>query len=44
MYGRFHTFARKTSGRWRIAADYDGDENGTVTAEDFAAADPMDDG
>jgi ketosteroid isomerase-like protein len=44
MFGRFHTFSRKTSGRWRIAVDYDGDESGTVSAEDFAAADAMDDG
>lgn len=43
MYGRFHTFARKTNGRWRIAADYDSDENATVTAEDFIAAQAMDD-
>jgi hypothetical protein len=44
MYGRFHTFARKTDGRWRIAVDYDSDENATVTADDFAAAESMDDG
>jgi ketosteroid isomerase-like protein len=44
MFGRFHTFSRKTNGRWRIAVDYDGDESGTVSAEDFAAAEAMDDG
>ena len=31
FYGRFHTFARKQDGRWRIAADYDSNEGGTVT-------------
>ncbi|HEX5118154.1 MAG TPA: nuclear transport factor 2 family protein [Pseudonocardiaceae bacterium] len=41
MYGQFHTFARKTDGRWRIAVDYDSDEN--ATAEDFTAAKPMED-
>ncbi|HET7018871.1 MAG TPA: nuclear transport factor 2 family protein [Streptosporangiaceae bacterium] len=44
MYGRFHTFARKANGRWRIVADYDSDENGSVTAEDFDSAAAMDDG
>lgn len=43
-YGRFHTFARRTDGRWRIVADYDSDENATVTAHDFASAAAMDDG
>ena len=43
MHGRFHTFARQVDGRWQIAADYDSDENATVTAQDFAAAEAMDD-
>ena len=37
FYGRFHTFARKVDGRWRIAVDYDSNEGGTVDAESFAA-------
>lgn len=44
MYGRFHTFARRIDGRWRIVVDYDSDENATVTAADFVAAVAMDDG
>jgi len=44
MYGRFHTFARKTNGRWHIVADYDSDENATVTEADFLSAQTMDEG
>jgi len=43
FYGQFHTFARKTDGSWRIAADYDSNEGGTVTAETFAAAADIED-
>jgi ketosteroid isomerase-like protein len=43
FYGQFHTFARRIDGRWRIAVDYDSDENDTVTAESFEAATPVDD-
>lgn len=40
---RFHTFARKTNGRWRIVADYDTSEDGAVTAGMFAAASAAED-
>ena len=43
FHGRFHTFSRRIDGRWRIAVDYDSDENGTVTAETFELATPADD-
>ncbi len=43
FHGRFHTFARKVDGRWRIAADYDSDDGGTVAEEHFAAATDLDD-
>jgi uncharacterized protein (TIGR02246 family) len=43
FYGRFHTFARKSGGRWRIAVDYDSDEGGTVTEETFTAGAEIDD-
>lgn len=42
LYGRFHTFARRIEGRWRIVVDYDSDENASVTEADFAAADALD--
>jgi ketosteroid isomerase-like protein len=35
VYGRFHTFARKADGRWRIAVDYDTDD---VAEADYTAA------
>lgn len=35
FYGRFHTFARKTEGRWRIVADHDTPED--ATEETFLA-------
>ncbi len=44
MYRRFHTFARKKDYHWRIAVDYDSDENASATAGDFALAEAMDDG
>jgi ketosteroid isomerase-like protein len=37
LHGRFHTFARKIDGRWRIVVDYDTDDDGGITAETFAA-------
>lgn len=37
LHGRFHTFARKVDGRWRIVVDYDTDESGAITAGMFAA-------
>lgn len=43
FYGRFHTFSRKVGGRWRIAVDYDSDEDGTVTEESFTAGREIDD-
>jgi ketosteroid isomerase-like protein len=43
FYGRFHTFARKLDGRWRIAVDYDSDEGGSVTEETFEAGAEIDD-
>jgi uncharacterized protein (TIGR02246 family) len=43
FYGRFHTFARKVDGRWRIAVDYDSNEGGTVDADSFAAGTEIDD-
>jgi ketosteroid isomerase-like protein len=43
FYGKFHTFSRKTAGRWQIAVDYDSNEGGTITAASFAAASPIDD-
>jgi ketosteroid isomerase-like protein len=43
FYGQFHTFARKTAGRWQIAVDYDSNEGGTVTETSFTAATDIDD-
>lgn len=39
FHGRFHTFARRTDGRWRIAVDYDAND-GSVDAATFTAATP----
>jgi uncharacterized protein (TIGR02246 family) len=36
LHGRFHVFARKDDGRWRIVADYDTDDDGEITPETFA--------
>lgn len=38
FYGRFHTYARRTDGRWRICVDYDTDERSTTLEEEFLAA------
>ena len=43
FFGRFHTFARKTDGRWQLVVDYDSDENGTIDETSFAAAAAVDD-
>ena len=43
FYGKFHTFSRRTGGRWHIAVDYDSNESGTITADTFAAGTPIDD-
>jgi len=43
FHGRFHTFARKVDGRWRIAVDYDSDEGGTVMADTFESGAEIDD-
>ncbi len=40
FYGQFHVFHRKIGGKWKIAVDYDSDENGTITAEQFNAGWP----
>jgi len=43
FHSRFHTFARKAGGRWRIVADYDTNEDGAVTPGMFAAASAVED-
>ncbi|MEV4517654.1 DUF4440 domain-containing protein [Dactylosporangium sp. NPDC049525] len=43
FHGRFHTFARKVDGRWRIAVDYDTTDGGAVTAATFEAAAALED-
>lgn len=43
FYGRFHTFARKVDGSWRIAVDYDSTDAGTVGEDTFVAAVDLDD-
>jgi len=43
FHSQFHTFARKTGGRWRIVADYDTNEDGAITPETFAAAAAIED-
>lgn len=41
-YGRFHVIHRLENGRWKIAVDYDSDEDGTIGQDDFEAGLPMD--
>jgi ketosteroid isomerase-like protein len=36
-YGKFHVFLRKINGTWKIAVDYDSDEDGSIGEADFAA-------
>ena len=40
FYGKFHVFHRKLDGVWKIAADYDSNEDGTIGAADFEAGLP----
>jgi ketosteroid isomerase-like protein len=42
-YGKFHVFLRKVEGVWKIAVDYDSDENNTITQDSFKAASAIDD-
>ncbi len=37
FYGKFHVFHRKVNGVWKIAVDYDSDEDGTIDEADFRA-------
>lgn len=41
-YGKFHVIHRLENGRWKIAVDYDSDEDGTIGQDDFEAGLPMD--
>jgi ketosteroid isomerase-like protein len=43
FHGRFHTFSRRVDGRWRMAVDYDSDDNATIDAATWSAATPADD-
>lgn len=43
FYGKFHTFSRKTEGRWRIAVDYDSDEGGSINVATFRSGAAIDD-
>lgn len=36
-FGQFHVFSRKENGRWKIAVDYDSNEDGTVGEAEFRA-------
>ena len=38
FYGKFHVLSRKEEGRWKILADYDSREGGTIDAASYAAA------
>lgn len=40
FYGKFHVFHRKTDGVWKIAVDYDSNEDGAIGAADFEAGLP----
>ncbi len=42
FYGQFHVFHRKVNGTWKIAVDYDSDEDGTINAQTFQAGWPTD--
>lgn len=41
-YGKFHVFHRKVEGVWKIAVDYDSNEDGAIGAADFDAGLPPD--
>lgn len=43
FHGRFHTFARKVGGAWRVAVDYDTADGGAVTAATYEAAAALED-
>jgi ketosteroid isomerase-like protein len=43
FYGRFHTYARRADGRWRICVDYDTNERSATLEADFLAAVDVDD-
>lgn len=43
FYGRFHTYARRMDGRWRICADYDTDERSATLEEEYLAGVDVDD-
>ena len=40
FFGKFHVFLRKVNGTWKIAVDYDSDEDGSIGEEDFEAGVP----
>jgi ketosteroid isomerase-like protein len=42
FFGQFHVFHRKIDGHWKIAVDYDSDENGSIGPENFEAGWPTD--
>jgi ketosteroid isomerase-like protein len=41
LHGRFHTFSRRVDGRWRIAVDYDSDDDATIDESTWSAARPL---
>lgn len=41
-YGKFHVFHRKIGDKWKIAVDYDSDEDGSISQGDFEAGLPPD--
>jgi ketosteroid isomerase-like protein len=41
LFGRFHTFSRKSGGRWRMAVDYDSDDGATLDETHWSAAQPL---
>ncbi|HEY6745189.1 MAG TPA: DUF4440 domain-containing protein [Mycobacteriales bacterium] len=41
FHGRFHTFSRKSGGRWRMAVDYDSDDAATLDDTHWSAAQPL---
>jgi hypothetical protein len=43
FYGRFHTYARRTDGRWQICVDYDSDERSETLEGEFLAPIDVDD-
>lgn len=40
FYGKFHVFHRKVDGIWKIAVDYDSNEDGAIGVADFEAGLP----